>query len=287
MHLATYRIRGRTSFGAVVGDGIVDLRLRLAPRHQSVLDILRAGAVAEANEAATGVRPDYPLAEAELLPPVPGGEKILCIGVNYANRNQELSGSGGNEAAAYPSMFFRTPNSLVGHNQVIKRPPESVQLDYEGEIALVIGKEGRRIPKEQALEHVAGVTLCNEGSIRDWLRHGRFNVTQGKNFDASGSIGPWLTTDLDLEKPLHITVRINDEITQADTTASMIFSFADLIAYVSTFMTLKPGDVIATGTPIKLTPKSDTPRWLKAGDVFEMTVPEIGTLRNPVADEKQ
>jgi 5-carboxymethyl-2-hydroxymuconate isomerase len=251
-----------------------------------VLDILRAGAIAEAHETATGVRPDYPLAEAELLPPVPGGEKILCIGVNYANRNQELSGAGGNENATYPSMFFRTPNSLVGHNQVIKRPPESVQLDYEGEIAIVIGKEGRRIPKEDALAHVAGATLCNEGTIRDWLRHGRFNVTQGKNFDATGSIGPWLTTGLDLEKPLHLTVRINGEVTQADTTASMIFSFADLISYVSTFMTLKPGDVIATGTPIKLTPKSDSPRWLKAGDVFEMAVPEIGTLRNPVADEQ-
>jgi len=286
MHLATYIIRGRSSFGVVVGDGIVDLRPRMAPRFQSVLDLLRAGALAEAKAAAEHVRPDFALSEAELQPPVPGGEKILCIGVNYANRDAEVAGLGGTEDAKYPSMFFRHPNSLVGHNQPILRPPESAQLDYEGEIALVIGKTGRRIPKARALEHVAGVTLCNEGTIRDWLRHGRFNVTQGKNFDASGSIGPWMTTGVDLRKPLHITVRINGEVTQDDTTDHMIFGFVDLISYVSSFMTLKPGDIIATGTPVKRGPKTDTPRWLKAGDVFEMTVPEVGTLRNEVVDEK-
>jgi 2-keto-4-pentenoate hydratase/2-oxohepta-3-ene-1,7-dioic acid hydratase in catechol pathway len=285
MHLASYNIRGRTSFGVVVGDGIVDLRPRLAPRFSSVLDILRGGALEEAKAVAAGVRADFALNEAEVLPPVLGGEKILCIGVNYANRNEELAGAGGTENAKYPSMFFRTPNSLVGHEHSIVRPPESVQLDYEGEIAIVIGREGRRIPMERALDHVAGITLCNEGTIRDWLRHGRFNVTQGKNFDATGSVGPWMTTGLDLAKPLHLTVRINGEVTQDDTTASMIFSFSDLIVYVSTFMTLKPGDVIATGTPIKLGAKSETPRWLKAGDVIEIAVPEIGTLRNKVVDE--
>jgi 2-keto-4-pentenoate hydratase/2-oxohepta-3-ene-1,7-dioic acid hydratase in catechol pathway len=286
MHLASYNIRGRTSFGVVAGEGIIDLRPRLAPRFSSVLDLLRADALLEAKAAATGVRPDFALSEAQLLPPIPGGEKILCIGVNYANRNEELAGAGGTETAKYPSMFFRTPNSLVAHEQPILRPPESVQLDYEGEIAIVIGKTGRRIAKERALEHIAGITLCNEGTIRDWLRHGRFNVTQGKNFDATGSLGPWVTTEVDLSKPLRLTVRINGEVTQDDTTASMIFSFADLIAYASTFMTLKPGDVIATGTPIKLGPKQETPRWLKAGDVIEIAVPEIGTLRNQVVDEK-
>jgi 2-keto-4-pentenoate hydratase/2-oxohepta-3-ene-1,7-dioic acid hydratase in catechol pathway len=283
MRLASYNIRGRTSFGAVVGEGIVDLRLRLAPRFSSVLDLIRADALAEAEATVRGVRADFALGEAELLPPVPGGEKILCIGVNYANRNAELTG--GTENAKYPSMFFRTPSSLVGHKQPIVRPPESVQLDYEGEIALVIGRAGRRIPKALAHDHIIGLTLCNEGSIRDWLRHGRFNVTQGKNFDASGSLGPWMATDIDLDKPLRLTVRLNGEVTQDDTTASMIFTFADLIAYVSTFMTLKPGDVIATGTPVKLGPKSDVPRWLAPGDVIEIAVPEIGTLSNEVVDE--
>jgi 5-carboxymethyl-2-hydroxymuconate isomerase len=286
MHLASYNVRGRSSFGVVSGDGIVDLKPRLAPRYQSLLDILRAGAQGEVQSIVAGVRADFPLAEAELLPPVPGGEKILCIGVNYANRSAELAGSGGNLDAKYPSMFFKPPNALVGHNQPILRPPESEQLEYEGEIALVIGKTGRRIAKDRALDHVAGITMCNEGTIRDWIRHGRFNVTQGKSWDCTGSIGPWMTTGVDLAKPLHITCRINGEVTQDDTTDSMIFKFADILSYVSTFMTLKPGDVIATGTPIKLNQAAGERKWLKAGDVFEMTVPEVGTLRNQVVDEK-
>ena len=283
MNLASYNIRGRTSFGVVAGDGVIDLRPRLAPRLTSVLDVLRAGALEEVRTVAAGVRPDFALSEVELLTPVIGGEKILCIGVNYANRDAEVIG--GNEQAKYPSMFFKPPNAFVAHNQPILRPPESEQLEYEGEIALVIGKTGRRIPKEQALEHVAGVTMCNEGTIRDWVRHGRFNVTQGKSWDATGSMGPWITTDLDLTRPLRITCRINGEITQDDTTDHMLFGFADLLTYVSTFMTLKPGDIIATGTPIKLDQKPGERKWLKAGDVFEMQVPGIGTLRNVVQNE--
>jgi 2-keto-4-pentenoate hydratase/2-oxohepta-3-ene-1,7-dioic acid hydratase in catechol pathway len=286
MHVASYNVRGRTSFGVVVGDGIVDLRPRLAPRYQSVLDLLRADALDEAQSVAAGVRADFALSEAQLLPPVPGGEKILCIGVNYANRDAELTTAGGNTEAKYPSMFFKPPNALVGHNAPILRPPESEQLEYEGEIALVIGRIGRRIPKDRALDHVAGITMCNEGTIRDWIRHGRFNVTQGKSWDATGSIGPWMTTGVDLTKPLRITVKINGEVTQDDTTDSMIFKFADILSYVSTFMTLKPGDIIATGTPVKLGKKPEERVWLKPGDVFEMTVPEIGTLRNVVQDEK-
>jgi 5-carboxymethyl-2-hydroxymuconate isomerase len=197
-----------------------------------------------------------------------------------------LTNAGGNADAKYPSMFFKPPNALVGHNQPILRPPESEQLEYEGEIALVIGKTGRRIAKERALDHVAGITLCNEGTIRDWIRHGRFNVTQGKSWDATGSLGPWMTTGVDLTRPLHIVCKINGEVTQDDTTASMIFGFSDILSYVSTFMTLKPGDVIATGTPTKLNQAPGERKWLKAGDVFEMTVPEVGTLRNVVQDEK-
>ncbi len=286
MHFASFSARGRTSFGIVVGDGVVDMRARLAPRFQSLLDVLRAGALEEVVAAVAGVRADFPLSEVELLPPVPGGEKILCIGVNYANRGAELTNAGGNEEAKYPSMFFKPPNGLVGHGQPIMRPPESEQLEYEGEIALVIGKTARRISKGEALDHVAGITLANEGTIRDWIRHGRFNVTQGKSWDASGSIGPWMTTGVDLTKPLHIVCKINGEVTQDDTTASMIFGFTDILSYVSTFMTLKPGDVILTGTPTKLGQAEGGRKWLKAGDVFEMTVPEVGTLRNQVVDEK-
>jgi len=286
VQIASYNIRGRSSFGIVVGDGIVDMRPRLAPRFQSVLDILRAGALDELAAAADGVRADFSTSEAEFLNPVPGGEKILCIGVNYSNRDAEVAYAGGNAEAQYPSMFFKPPNALVGHNRPILRPPESEQLEYEGEIALVIGRAGRRISKDDALSHVAGVTLCNEGTIRDWIRHGRFNVTQGKSWDATGSIGPWMTTDLDLTKPLHITVKVNDTVTQDDTTDSMIYKFADLIAYVSTFMTLKPGDIIATGTPTKTGLKDGERTWLKPGDTIEISVPGIGTLLNAVEDER-
>lgn len=288
MKLASYRVRGRDSFGAVVGEGgslgVVDLKTRLAPRFNGVLDLLRDDGLDVARAALLGVRADFPAGEVEWLAPVPAPEKILCIGINYANRNADY---GDQDVPKYPSMFYRAPGSLSAHLGPILRPRESEQLDYEGEIALVIGRPGRRIAAADALSHVAGVTLCNEGTIRDWIRHGKFNVTQGKNWDKTGSIGPWLVTadEIDLTKPLHITVKINGEITQDDTTASMIKSFSDLIAYVSTFMTLKAGDIIVTGTPVKIGPRSDPPSWLKPGDTIEITVPEIGTLRNTVVAE--
>lgn len=284
MKLASFKVRGRDSFGAVVGEGVVDLKTRLAPQFASVLDLLRGGGLDFAREVVHGVRADFPMREVEFLPPVPNPEKILCVGINYANRNADY---GDAEAPPYPSLFYRAPDSLVGHRQPIVRPRESEQLDYEGEIALVIGRQGRRIAPERWLDYVAGATLCNEGTIRDWTRHGKFNVTQGKNWDASGSIGPWLVTadEVDLAQPLRITAKVNGELTQDDTTASMIKSFADIVAYVSTFMTLKPGDIVATGTPVKLGARSEPPVWLKAGDVVEIEVPQIGVLRNSVVAE--
>jgi 5-carboxymethyl-2-hydroxymuconate isomerase len=286
MKLVSYRFRGRDSYGAVngdgIGDGIVDLKSRL-PQFPTLLDLLRGDAVALAKASSDGVRADVPLADAEFLPPLHAPEKILCVGINYANRNTDYDFA---EPPQYPSLFYKAPNSLVGSGQNLLLPIESTQLDYEGEIAIVIGKEGRRIARDVALDYIAGVTLCNEGTIRDWTRHGKFNVTQGKNWDATGSIGPWIVTtdEVHLDQPLHLTTRLNGELTQDDTTAQMIFSFAELIRYVSTFMTLKSGDVIVTGTPVKLR-KSDPPVWLKAGDVLEISVPEIGTLRNIVAAE--
>jgi len=285
MKLVSYKMRGRVGYGAVVGEGVVDLKTRLAPRFPTVVDLLRDDALPIAQETAQGVRADFALAEVELLPPLLTPEKILCVGVNYANRNAEYKDN--TEQPKYPSLFFRVPGSFVGHGQPLVRPPESEQFDYEGEIALIIGRGGRRIPREQALDHVAGYTLCNEGSVRDWLRHGKFNVTQGKNFDASGSLGPWMVTadEIDPLKHLHLTTRVNGEVRQDDTTANLIFPFYGLIAYISTFMTLKPGDIIVTGTPIGAGARFDPPRWLKPGDVVEVAVPEIGTLRNEVVVE--
>jgi 2-keto-4-pentenoate hydratase/2-oxohepta-3-ene-1,7-dioic acid hydratase in catechol pathway len=270
----------------VEGEGVIDLRLRFGVRYTTLLELLQAGALHEVKPAITGVRADFPLAEVELLPPILAPEKILCIGINY-NRESEYKGQNLKETG-YPSMFYRHPGSLVGQNHPIILPKESDQLDYEGEIALVIGREGKKVPKERALDYIAGLTLCNEGCLRDWMRHGKFNVTQGKNFDASGSIGPWIVTsdELDPAHDLHLTTKVNGELRQDTTTALMMLSFADLIAYVTRFMTLRPGDIISTGTPVGSGMGFDPPRWLKAGDTVEITVPEIGTLKNTVVAEQ-
>jgi 2-keto-4-pentenoate hydratase/2-oxohepta-3-ene-1,7-dioic acid hydratase in catechol pathway len=284
MRLTSYKSGSSEHFGAVVGDALVDLDKRL-PKYPTLRALIAAGALAEARAAAQGATPDRKLADVTLLPPVVAPEKIWCIGVNYADRNEEYKDN--SERPKYPSLFCRAPASLVGHGQPIERPRVSTQLDYEGEIALVIGKGGRHIPRERALEHIFGVTMCNEGSVRDWLRHGKFNVTQGKNFDKSGSIGPWIVTtdEIDLKAPITLTTRVNGEVRQSDSTARLMFTFDYLINYLSTFATLTPGDVIVTGTPTGAGVRFDPPRWLKPGDVVEVEGSGIGILRNTVADE--
>jgi 2-keto-4-pentenoate hydratase/2-oxohepta-3-ene-1,7-dioic acid hydratase in catechol pathway len=283
MKLVSFNHHGRASYGVVVDDGIIDVRPRL-PRHHTLLEVLRTDVLGELRESIVNVRPDFKISEVELLPPVVTPEKILCIGVNYANRNEEYKDQ--SDLPKYPSMFFRTPGSFVGHGQNLIRPPESEQLDYEGEIVLIIGKECHRISAAQAQDHIAGYTLCNEGTIRDWLRHAKFNVTQGKNFDRSGSIGPWMVTADEVEygKPMHLTTKVNGEVRQDDTTANLIFDFGYLLSYITTFTTLKPGDMIVSGTPTGAGARFDPPKWLKPGDEIEVTVPGIGTLKNGVAD---
>ncbi|KAB2920086.1 MAG: fumarylacetoacetate hydrolase family protein [Hyphomicrobiaceae bacterium] len=284
MRLASYRVNGGDRYGAVVGNGIVDLGSRL-PKYATLRDLIAADALAEAKAAVRNATVDHALDAVTFLPPVVAPEKIWCIGVNYADRNEEYKDN--SAAPKYPSLFCRAPASLVGHGQPIERPRVSTQLDYEGEIVIVVGKGGRRIPREQALAGIFGLTLCNEGSVRDWLRHGKFNVTQGKNFDKSGSIGPWIVTsdEVDLKAPLELTTRVNGEVRQNDSTARLMFPFDYLISYLSTFATLKPGDVIVTGTPTGAGVRFDPPRWLVPGDVVEVEVPQIGVLRNTVVDE--
>lgn len=167
------------------------------------------------------------------------------------------------------------------------RPPESPQLDYEGEVVIVIGKGGRRIAEADAFSHIAALSLCNEGTIRDWVRHAKFNVTQGKNFDNTGSIGPWLIpfTDAAQIEDIALTTRVNGEVRQSDRTSRMIFSFRKIINYISTFTTLVPGDVIVTGTPTGAGARFDPPIWLKPGDVVEVEADGLGILKNTIADE--
>lgn len=192
----------------------------------------------------------------------------------------------GSDRPKFPSLFVRFPESFVGPDEPLLRPPESEQLDYEGEIVLVMGKAGRRVPRATALGHVFGVTIANEGSIRDWLRHAKFNVTQGKNFARSGSLRPWIVPLPDLSPgPMRVSTRVNGEVRQNDTTDRMIFPFDRIIEYISSFATLEPGDIILMGTPSGAGARFDPPRHLKAGDMVEVEVSGIGTLRNPVADK--
>jgi len=275
---------GQASFGAVVAEGIVDL----GARHTDLADLrdaIRADRLVELAAEANSTVPDVALGDIEYLPTIPNPEKIICIGVNYANRNAEYKD--GSEAPKYPSVFMRSRESLVGHQQALLDPPESDQLDYEGEIVIVIGKEGRRISQEDAYKHVAGLTIMNEGSLRDFLRHAKFNVTQGKNFENSGALGPWMVTpdELDPMGELQVMTRVNDEERQNDVTSNLMFPFPYLISYLSTFYRLKPGDIIATGTPNGAGARFDPPKYLKDGDVVEVEVPGIGALSNPVSTE--
>ncbi|OZI40032.1 2-hydroxyhepta-2,4-diene-1,7-dioate isomerase [Bordetella genomosp. 5] len=283
MKLLTFSHQGRTRFGALRGDHDIVALDELG--HASLHTALAAGALDELAHAAQARPVTHRLADVQLLPPILAPEKIICVGVNYGKRNEEYQD--GSAPPAYPSVFPRFPGSFVGHGQALLRPPESEQLDYEGEIAIVIGKTGRRIAAEDAWQHVAGLTCLNEGTVRDWLRHGKFNVTQGKNFDASGSMGPWLVTadEFDPAAPLTVSTRVNGELRQQDSTDNLMFPFAELIRYISIWTTLKPGDVISTGTPIGAGVRFTPPRFLKPGDVVEVEVSGIGVLSNPVADE--
>ena len=212
------------------------------------------------------------------------GTRYFCIGVNYPDRNEEYKD--GSERPKYPSIFIRTHASFVRHGEPIVRPRESAQLDYEGEIVVVIGKGGRRIPEETALSHIGGYSCANEGSVRDWLRHSKFNVTQGKNFDRSGSLGPYLVPAEEVGPgPLRVITRVNGEVRQNDTSDRMIFKIPYLVSYLSTFCSLEPGDVILTGTPSGAGARLTPPKYLRAGDVVEVEISGVGLLSNTVIDD--
>jgi 2-keto-4-pentenoate hydratase/2-oxohepta-3-ene-1,7-dioic acid hydratase in catechol pathway len=267
----------------VVEDGVIDLTDVGDGRYASLLDVVRADAFAELAAAAKGraVTRNF-----TWRIPIPNPGKLLCIGVNFPDRNEEYKDD--SAAPAKPSIFIRFASSFTGHDQPLIRPPESEQLDYEGEIVIVIGKGGRRIPREDAYNHIAALTLCNEGTIRDWVRHAKFNVTQGKNWDKTGSIGPWLVpfTDAAQLDDVALETRVNGEVRQQDRTRRMIFDFRYIVNYVSTFTTLEPGDVIVCGTPTGAGARFDPPIWLKPGDVVEVEAEGIGVLRNIIEDEQ-
>lgn len=285
MKLLSFELAGKPRFGALAGDGVVDLTDKLGAGITTLRAALEADALARIKELVAKAKPDHALAGLKLASPIPFPEKIICVGVNYGNRNAEYKD--GSDLPKYPSIFLRFPGSLVGHGDKLMRPPESEQLDYEGEIGIIIGKGGRRISEEAADSHIAGLTCVNEGTIRDWTKHGKFNVTQGKTWEASGSIGPWMVTADEFPGfgDVKVTTRVNGEQRQHDTTANLMFPFRTLIRYISTWTALKPGDVIVTGTPIGAGIRFTPPKFLKPGDVVEVEVSGVGTLSNTVADE--
>jgi 2-keto-4-pentenoate hydratase/2-oxohepta-3-ene-1,7-dioic acid hydratase in catechol pathway len=287
MKFATYKIKDKTTYGSVIeqenGNFLTDIGNEYG---EDLRYWLATDSMGKLKDIASKLPIAYSEKDIEYLPPIISGQKIVCIGVNYPERNEEYKDN--SDLPAFPSVFLRYLDSFVGHHQNLVRPPESSQLDYEGEIVLIIGKGGRRIPKEKALEHIAGLTLMNEGTIRDWVRHAKFNVTQGKNFEKTGAIGPYMVTAdeiLDFTN-LQIHTRVNGELRQNDNTQRLMFPFDYIISYLSTFMTLKPGDMIATGTPSGAGARLDPPQHLKPNDFVEITATGLGILRNGVEDER-
>lgn len=283
MKFATFTASGDTFFGAITDQGAIALNDDF-PNHTSLFEVIAAGAFDQLSTAAEGQPVTHTDFAYEMV--MPDARRILCVGVNFPDRNAEYKD--GSAQPQYMSLFPRFASGFTGHNRPLIRPPENHTLDYEGEVAIVIGKAGRRIAQADAYDHIAALTLCNEGTIRDWVRHAKFNVTQGKNWDKSGAIGPWLVPFADAAQldEARIQTHVNGELRQDDTLNRMMFPIRREIEYISTFMTLQPGDVIITGTPTGAGARFDPPKYLIPGDVVEVSVSGIGTLRNTVEDEQ-
>lgn len=282
--LISFIYEGSHRFGRLEGERVTDLSADFAGRFANLSAAANAGALDElfmAKGEAT-----LALDEVKLLAPLGAPSKIVCVGVNFPDRNAEYKD--GQASQLNPSLFVRFPSGFVGHGDDLVRPPESEQLDYEGEIAIVVGRAGRRIAEADAWDHIAAVTLCNEGTIRDWVRHAKFNVTQGKNWDRSAAMGPSLLrfTGPDMLADIELTTRVNGELRQQDRTGRMIFSFTKIINYVSTFTALAPGDILICGTPTGAGARFDPPKWLRPGDTIEIAADGLGSLRNGVRNEE-
>ncbi|AON53729.1 fumarylacetoacetate hydrolase family protein [Herbaspirillum seropedicae] len=282
MKLLSFRIGGEATFGAVVDGRALDLKKSLNGKYADLLAALQAGALVELEEAVSRGGLTYDLNEIEFLPVIPNPPKIICIGINYETHRSET----GKDLSAKPWVFGRFANSQVGHGQPLIAPLESTRFDYEGEIAVIIGKRGRRISQAASWEHIAGYAPYNDGSVRDWQRHTPQWVP-GKNFVGSGGFGPWMATRGEIadNAELHLSTRVNGRELQRATSHEMIQSIPQIIEYCSTFTELEPGDVIVTGTPGGVGARQEPPLFMKDGDIVEIEIAEIGVLRNPVKQE--
>ncbi len=285
MKLLSYLYKGRETWGAVIGDGVAELATRTG--HATLADFIASPDFARRDALLAGLPAEVPLSGLQYLPVIPRAEKIVCAVRNYMDHHQEALSAGlQRELSAFPPIFLRVWRSQVAHGQPIIRPKVSEQLDWEGELAVIIGKPGRDIAAASALDHVAGYSVYNDASIRDWQFHAK-QIAAGKNFEFTGGFGPWMVTadEIAPERSLKLETRLNGEVMQSGHTKDMIFSIPRLIAYASCIFTLVPGDVIATGTPSGVGFTRKPPRFMRPGDVVEIEIEAIGTLKNPVAQQ--
>lgn len=288
MKLAMFRRDGKKGIAAASttsnGGAFFGFTEDMAGYPGDIDSLIAAGADLKTTGESLLAAPEVDLSSCEYLPPITRPSKIICVGLNYAEHSKEI----GFDAPSYPTIFSRFPSCLVGHNQPMIKPVQSDQFDYEGEMVVVLKKGGKKIPENEALTYIAGYSLFNEGSIRDF----QFLTPQwtvGKNFDGTGAFGPWLVTPDALPpggKGLKITTRLNGDIVQESNTEYMIFGIAALISLLSDTMTLEPGDVIVSGTPSGVGVSRKPPLFMKDGDVAEVEVESIGILRNPIKAEK-
>jgi 2-keto-4-pentenoate hydratase/2-oxohepta-3-ene-1,7-dioic acid hydratase in catechol pathway len=281
MKLASYVADGVEGFGVVTQDGVITMNERLGGRAADLKAALAAGLVRQMAEVAAKAKPDHKLPDIRFLPAIPDPDLIACAGINYRSHASET----GREVPKQPSMFIRRANTLVGHDGEMIRPSVSLNFDFEGELAVVIGRGGRHIAAERALDHVAGYTCFVDGSVRDYQK---YSVTSGKNFPATGPLGPWIVTSDEIPDPtrLVLTTRLNGKEMQRSGTDLLIYSIPQIIAFCSDFTPLAPGDVIATGTPEGVGHRRTPPVWMQPGDVLQVEITGIGTLRSRIVDEK-
>jgi len=280
MKLASYLVDGHPAFGVVREDGVITVSERLGVRAASLKQALANDLLPQIAAAAAKARPDHKLADITFLPVIPDPELIACAGINYRSHASET----GRDIPKQPSMFIRRANTLVGHEGAMVRPNVSTHFDFEGELAVIVGRGGRHITAARALDHVAGYTCFVDGSVRDYQK---FSVTAGKNFPATGPLGPWIVTRDEIPDPtrLTLTTRLNGVEMQHSATDLLIYSIPQIVAFCSDFTDLAPGDVIATGTPEGVGHRRTPPLWMKPGDVLEVEITGIGVLRNRIVDE--